>query len=377
MNAPYRITVWGPGGLGAVCIREIVRRPEFELAAVFAFSADKDGKDAGQLAGIGPVGIMATTDIDAAMAVPCECVVHVARDDGNYGSLDQIVRLLESGKNVITIHPFHHLEALAYSSAPEDAGDRLRAAATAGTATFHATGLNPSFVCDKLVPALSGLCSDITSIHVREIFDVTFIPPSIMSLLGYGQHPEAATETPWLPKLAESNSIQNLYGLAAALGVEIDHTALEYDFVPAPCRLEFGELIVEEGTVGRVEQRLLGHVDAAGPDPFIVVEYNWMAGHHEMLPHDADADEHYAIRIEGRPVIRSSLAFSAGAGEQGPTIGDASAEPAYLSTIAAMLQSVPRVCDAEPGVIESISPYPRWLPDFRGLAQAGIQVGTG
>ena len=40
---PYRLLVWGPGGLGRVAIKEIALKPEFELVGVLAF-AEGNGK---------------------------------------------------------------------------------------------------------------------------------------------------------------------------------------------------------------------------------------------------------------------------------------------------------------------------------------------
>jgi hypothetical protein len=40
---PLRVLVWGPGGLGRICIREMVGRAEFDLAGVLAYSPESDG----------------------------------------------------------------------------------------------------------------------------------------------------------------------------------------------------------------------------------------------------------------------------------------------------------------------------------------------
>lgn len=62
MNSnPIRVLVWGPGGLGNICIREVLRMAEFELAGVLAYSAKKNGVDAATLIGLdAPAGVSAT-----------------------------------------------------------------------------------------------------------------------------------------------------------------------------------------------------------------------------------------------------------------------------------------------------------------------------
>ena len=64
----YRVVGWSTGGVGRLAIRAIARRPDLELAGVWVHSAEKDGVDAGTLAGIDPLGVAATTDADALLA---------------------------------------------------------------------------------------------------------------------------------------------------------------------------------------------------------------------------------------------------------------------------------------------------------------------
>jgi len=47
---------------------------------------------------------------------------------------------------------------------------------------------------------------------------------------------------------------------------------------------------------------------------------------------------------------------------------DPSSDSGYWATIATVLQAVPRVCAAPPGILGAVLPGLRWLPDFRDLA---------
>ena len=46
MRDPFRVIVWGPGRLGAICIREITLNPALELVGVRAYSEAKNCIDA-------------------------------------------------------------------------------------------------------------------------------------------------------------------------------------------------------------------------------------------------------------------------------------------------------------------------------------------
>ena len=62
----YRVIQWATGGVGRAAIEGILDHPELELAGCWVHSADKDGRDVGELIGREPLGIAASSDIDTA-----------------------------------------------------------------------------------------------------------------------------------------------------------------------------------------------------------------------------------------------------------------------------------------------------------------------
>ena len=59
---------WSTGGVGAIAIRTLQKRDDLELAGVWVHSEAKSGGDAGDLAGLAPIGLQATTDRAALLA---------------------------------------------------------------------------------------------------------------------------------------------------------------------------------------------------------------------------------------------------------------------------------------------------------------------
>ena len=49
-------------GVGAIAVRTIAERADLELSGVWVHSDEKSGRDAGELAGIGPIGLAATSE---------------------------------------------------------------------------------------------------------------------------------------------------------------------------------------------------------------------------------------------------------------------------------------------------------------------------
>jgi hypothetical protein len=64
----YRVIQWATGGVGKAAIQGVLRHPELELVGCWVHSADKSGRDVGELAGEGPIGVLATNDIDELLA---------------------------------------------------------------------------------------------------------------------------------------------------------------------------------------------------------------------------------------------------------------------------------------------------------------------
>ena len=52
------------GNVGSEMIKRIADRPDLELIGVHCYSPEKVGKDAGELAGVGPNGVVATGSIE-------------------------------------------------------------------------------------------------------------------------------------------------------------------------------------------------------------------------------------------------------------------------------------------------------------------------
>src|SRR3984957_20916490 len=98
-----RIVVWSTGGVGRNAIDAIRRRPDMKLVGVWGHSPDKVGKDAGELAGGGPIGLKATNDADALIALAPDCVVYSASGpERDAAAVRDYLRLLAAGINVVS-----------------------------------------------------------------------------------------------------------------------------------------------------------------------------------------------------------------------------------------------------------------------------------
>jgi hypothetical protein len=228
----YRVIQWATGDVGTNALRHILAHPHLELVGVHVYSEQKAGRDVGEILGGDPIGIVATTDIEELLALDADAVCHTARAepgtpgvgsaDGVPTVVDEIARILASGKNVVTTS----LMSLVY---PEVMGPevmkRLETGCALGDSSFHASGLNPGFAADMWPMVMTGLCQSVQSIEVledcymgdKDNHDV------LVGYLGFGRPPAECHDhinlTTWRAPIEL---------LAASLGWRIDDIELRY-----------------------------------------------------------------------------------------------------------------------------------------------------
>jgi Dihydrodipicolinate reductase, N-terminus len=200
MNAPARpIRVFqvATGNVGSEMIRRIATQPDLELIGLHCYSPEKIGRDAGELAGIGPNGVKATGAVEEIIAAsPDVLTFHgVFPDEGLY------VKVLEAGINIVTtadwITGWHRDTNYPHPSGK--AVTRLLAeACEKGGATFYGTGMNPG-LNQILGVVCSADVSDIENVTTIESVDVSCHHSKDTWLeVGYGQ-PVDDPEIPQVP----------------------------------------------------------------------------------------------------------------------------------------------------------------------------------
>lgn len=130
MTDPYRLIIWGPGDMGGRALRTALESPEFDVVGVKVFSPHKNGRDIGELVGLPPTGITATTSKAEILALEADCVVHTPTTPALIqGADDDVVELLESGKNVVSAASYHNPSMPTWLSASQSPLSVLRTVA--------------------------------------------------------------------------------------------------------------------------------------------------------------------------------------------------------------------------------------------------------
>ena len=240
----YRVIQWATGSIGRISIQSFARNPQFELVGCYVTSAEKVGRDAGELAGIDPIGVIAINDVDEILAIDADCVHYAPL----YADLDEMCRILESGKNLVTPSGFVFADA----TRPDEV-ERLRTACKEGNTSLHGTGIHPGFSGDLLPITMARLSFSIEQIIVQELADLRRHPSKKMIFdgLGFGRDPDVARASP-SPLVLTMDKIfrESQMMVAAALGLEVDEYTHEYDVAVTKRRVEIRSGVIEQGTVG-------------------------------------------------------------------------------------------------------------------------------
>lgn len=361
MRDPYRVIIWGPGRMGSIAIWEVVNSPAFKLVGVRVYSDRKNGKDAGELVGIGPTGVIATNDIEALLAVECDCVIYTAHDEGTYHTDDEILRILGAGKNIVTPLPYQNAQYYRDDKFLK----RLNAACTAGGSVFYADGIDPHLIPNRILLGLTNGCADVKAVKLQENWDCSEAEPGPLQYIGFGKPPGEAEKIE-VSRVMPRNFMNGVvYSAEKVLGVKYDRVEVSHDYIATPVDIE-KPFLIKAGTVGRITHRLQGFVDAVGPAPLFTIEYHWLVGD-GMLPEGTQPGQYYVGTIEGRPSMKMSLDLRVSniSNERFFRLGNLEAEPSYIATIMPCIQAIPTVCAAEPGLMPSFDPSISWKQDLR------------
>jgi hypothetical protein len=351
-----RVAVWGPGSMGVIALRAVIDHPELELVDLVVHSDAKARRDAGELCGADPVGVVATTDPVALLGGDADVVVYAAAANLRpLEAVNDMVSILRAGKNVVSCS----IVPLVYPNAVDAAfTDPLREAALAGGVSFFTTGIDTGFANDILPLALSGVSRAIDSIRVTEMFNYATYPDAtaVYDILGFGKPPE---EVPFAatPGVFTFGWGPVLHQLADGLGVRVDDVEETIERVSTDISFDTPTGHIDVGTIAGMRSTLTGYV--AGHPTFVVdhvtrmhddVAPDWPQPHISIRPRDlgyggASGRGVYRVEIEGSPSMRCEFEM---AEDHDHDLG------ARMAGASRMVNAIPAVCAAKPGLLSAL-----------------------
>ena len=290
-----RVIQWTTGKVGKLSLRGILDDPRLELVGVYAYSDDKAGTDAGPLCGRPDTGVLATTDIDALIALGADTVIYTPF----MADVEHAVRLLESGLDVISTNLFLNVGGI-----QGETKEKLTAACERGNSSLYVTGINPGWI-NTMTTAMTAICRDVQLVSVFESADVSvYESAETWQALGMGR-PEATPDLIEMAKLWLSTFYDSTQRMAVALKFELDDMEFFIEHATTSEKVDLGWFCMEKDTIAALRAGWNGKVNGK-----TVVQSNVAWYLTKKLNGDWEFDDdHYHVVIKGEPEIQTRIRF--------------------------------------------------------------------
>jgi len=223
-------------------LRNVIEHPRYDLVGVYVYSDTKVGKDAGELCGMDPTGIMATRDIDKIIATQPDCVLYMPLMD--HHSIDDMCRLLASGANIVTTATYFHHPA----TMDPDARKQLEAACERGGTSLYDTGGAPGFIVEAFPLAALLMERRLNRYSVVQFANVSHRKSPDFLNAWFGLDPATADLSRGLDHLAATDGAA-LRQLGDAIGTPLDDVKTSAAVATATKPTKVGVTMIEAGTV--------------------------------------------------------------------------------------------------------------------------------
>ena len=344
-DRPIRVFQVATGNVGSEMIKRLGPHPDLELIGVHCYSPDKIGRDIGELAGLEPIGIVATGTVDEIIAAEPDVVTFhgVFPDEALY------VRVLEAGINIVTTADWitgYHRDTNHPHPSGRKVSEVLQGACERGGSTFYGTGMNPG---------LNQILGVVCSADVADIENVTTIESVDVSChhsadtwreVGYG----LPVDDPALPGMLKKYTevfADSVYLKADCFGLELDEVTFSYELGACTKDVDLGWYQLPKGSLGGSYVKYQGLVDGV---PRVETHLEW-----QMTPHTDPSWEIkgcYITQIKGDPqVYNKHMIFPA----PGMDLSDPSQFASIGMTVTGMpaLHAIRSVVAAPPGIVTS------------------------
>lgn len=241
MSRPLRVVQWATGNIGTRSLRAVVEHPGLQLVGVHVHADEKVGKDAGELCGAGPTGVLATGAVDDVLALGADCVLYMPQSC----DVDDVCRILASGTNIVTTRG----EFVRPASMDPEVRRRVEDACAEGGTSIHSTGSSPGFISEALPIVLLTMHRRLDLLQIDEFADMSSrnSPEMLFELMGFGGDP-ASFDSRRFGHLAHAFG-PSLSALADAIGLPIDAMDSSGEVAVAAHDVEIAAGTVKAGTV--------------------------------------------------------------------------------------------------------------------------------
>ena len=339
----YRVVQWATGNIGTKSLRAVIEHPHLELVGLHVHSADKVGKDAGELCGAGATGVLATSSIADVLALGSDCILYLQQGC----DVDDVCRILESGANIVTTRGEFHRPV----SMDPDVRQRVEDACAKGGTSIHSTGSSPGFISEALPIVLMSMERHLDLLQIDEFADMSSrdSPELLFEIMGFGGDP-AKFDARRFGHLAHAFG-PSLSSLADAVGMPLDSIEAGGDVAVATRDVDITAGTVAAGTVAAQRPSVTALRDGA---PLMRFHANWYVTT-DVEPAWDLRETGWRVQVLGDTPLDVGIRFPVEP-ERYPQVS-----PGFTAHPA--VNAVPAVCEAAPGIRTTFD-LPRIIPAF-------------
>ncbi len=341
-----RVGIWGFGAMGSGMAKMLLKKQGVDIVSVCDRNEFRVGKSMYDVLGLERgqrPEVIINSNHEEIFAKESADVVLLATDSFTKGAFDKIKFILERKMNVIST-----AEEMAYPQAQEiELAKKIDEIAKENGVSVLGTGINPGFVLDLLILALTGTCEEVDYIKASRVNDLSPFGHAVMVEQGVGVTKDAFENG------VKDGSIAGHVGFPESIkmitdGIGWNLEKVEQTREPIMSNIyrksEYAEVL--EGNVAGCKQCGYGYVDG---EMKIEMEHP-----QQILPHLEGQSTGDYVTIKGIPNINLQIT---------PEI------PGGIGTIAMCVNSIPHVINASKGLKTMLDiPVPRAIMgDMRDL----------
>ncbi len=332
----FRVIQWATGGVGRAAMEGVLAHPDLELVGAWVHSPDKEGVDLGTILDREVIGVRATGDINALLALEADCVVY----SPFMADPKVVTAILESGKNVVT--------PLGWFYPAQAERERFDSIAKLAGVTLHGTGIHPGGITERFPLMISALSGSITHVRAEEFSDIrTYGAPDVVrDWMLFGKAPEEARTSVMADALG-AGFRQSVFMVADELGFDVEpQLRITHDMAVATAPIDSPIGVIAPGTVAAQRFKWEALVDG---EPVITAAVNWLMGDEHLDPpwEFGPAGMRFEVEVTGDPsCLITFKKLHPGSIEAGLLRNSG-----VVATALHCVNAVPYVCRAEAGLL--------------------------
>ena len=321
MNEKIKVLHYGVGPIGLSIAELVLKKKGIESVGAIDLDPHKVGKDLGEILKLKQeTGIIISDKSELKLKETNPDIVIHTTSSSLIKVLPQLEEIAKSGANIIST-----CEELSFPwRKNKETANNIDRIAKDNNITILGTGVNPGFVLDSLILALSGACQEIKNIKGTRIVDASTRRLPLQKKIGAGMNINEFEELMKKEDIGHVGLTESVEIIAYGLGIKLEEVKQQIRPKIAKSELKTEYFKIHPGEVCGIEQEASGIVNG---NKFIELKLEMFIG--ATNPNDK-------IIIEGNPRLETII--------NNGTAGD-------TATAAIIINSIPNVIKSKSGLV--------------------------